>query len=136
MSTLRNAYSKMFIHLWLIVQVMILFVTIIRVELTLVLNNIGNVNDLGSTGQLIAFIVSIGGCMATGMHLTTHQRKEKYGAPLYDGCRVDKIWAREQYDGGCSGSVPDVHMAVDLEAQDLGSNPQGQPSALDRRATF
>jgi len=75
-----------------------------------VLNNIGDMNDLDSAGQLIAFIVGVGGCIAVGMHLITHQRKEKYGAPLYDG-----------------GSVPRV--AMDLEAQ-------GQPRALHRRATY
>ena len=59
--------------------------SILMVEMVLLVNKVGNVNSLGSTGQLVAFIVSVGGCLTLAMQVGVEiPRKKVFNCPLFE----------------------------------------------------
>ncbi|KAF8451437.1 hypothetical protein BGX38DRAFT_1259594 [Terfezia claveryi] len=69
----------------IVFQLILIVFNVLMVELTLILNNVGNVNNLASTGQLVALIVSLGGCQLVAMERFLHKpRQAQFGFPLYD----------------------------------------------------
>ncbi|RPB21598.1 hypothetical protein L211DRAFT_423263 [Terfezia boudieri ATCC MYA-4762] len=74
---------------FIIIQIILITFNILIVELTLKLNNVGDVNNLTSTGQLVALIVSVGGCLLVTMERFVQQRRG-FGLPLYDQVEDDQ----------------------------------------------
>lgn len=64
-------------------RLLLIVITILMVELTLALNTVGNVNDLTSTGQLVAFIVSVGGCITLAMQVGVEDPRKEFTHTLY-----------------------------------------------------
>ncbi|KAF8425451.1 hypothetical protein EV426DRAFT_663035 [Tirmania nivea] len=63
---------------WLASDIFTLSYTVLRVEFTIALNNIVGINTMLSAGQLIAVVVSLGGCASVAMQLLRGTRPDTY----------------------------------------------------------
>jgi len=72
---------------WLMVlafNMIYILITVIGVEYMVVMNNVTGVNNLLTAGQLLAFIVGIGGFLVAGLLYVTEERHKWYGEPWYE----------------------------------------------------
>ena len=113
-----SAYS-----LWIHWNVVLIVITVTVAEVTLVQNNIVEVNDMLSPGQLIAFIVAIGACLTVAMQVRVDDRKKLYGAALHvaaDCYYLNELRKQEQEgeQGFCTGK--DAHCQIEQKATQRG----------------
>ena len=81
----RNPYTRRIsFPLWLAIDVFALCYTILRVEFTVALNSISGVNKIFTAGQLIAFVVALGGCLLVAMQLGRETRPDDYCSLLHE----------------------------------------------------
>ena len=66
-------------------NIVVLICSILRVELTLVVNEVQGVNELDTTGQLIPFLLGLGALLAMIAEAMTRERRKVYGFPLLVG---------------------------------------------------
>jgi hypothetical protein len=113
--------------------------TSIAIELTLAWNSVSNIYVLGSTGQLIPFVVGILGLLrilhliAVGMSETVgHKLERDISVELHQGCFVYEVGKGRELN--LQAAIPSRRWSIDSGSQ-MGRGLDGFAGGAERTST-